>query len=173
MDSNKYGWHYQKDNKPIWLFLAPGRWWAELEFHLAGNGRLFLSARRRRSVIWHAIYSISFYALVLLACAHLLVNSSGGRPRQHASELPSSAIYNEVATSSREEMPARPEIATAEIPSEPAQSMALSIEANEVPVAAEPPTGSHSGRDVAKIKPRAQDGAADTASVGTGELEGL
>lgn len=75
MDSNRYGWYYGKTNMPIWIFLRPGRWWAELEFHLAGNGRLFLSGRRRRSVVWHLLYSLLFYALVIFGVASML---SGG-----------------------------------------------------------------------------------------------
>ena len=72
MNSNQYGWYYEKSNMPIWLLLAPGRWWAELEFHLAGNGRLFLTGRRRRSIVWHGLYSISFYALVIFLAVYFL-----------------------------------------------------------------------------------------------------
>ena len=72
MNSNQYGWYYEKSNMLIWLLLAPGRWWAELEFHLAGNGRLFLTGRRRRSIVWHGLYSISFYALVIFLAVYFL-----------------------------------------------------------------------------------------------------
>lgn len=72
MNSNRYGWYYEKSNKPVWLLLTPGRWWAELEFHLAGNGRLFLTGRRRRSIIWHGLYSIFFYAIVLFLAVYFL-----------------------------------------------------------------------------------------------------
>lgn len=65
MDSNRYGWYYAKTNMPIWILLTPGRWWAELEFHMAGNGRLFLSGRRRRSVVWHILYTLLFYVLIV------------------------------------------------------------------------------------------------------------
>ncbi|WP_242076355.1 hypothetical protein [Brevundimonas diminuta] len=72
MDSNRYGWYYGKTNMPIWIFLTPGRWWAELEFHLAGNGRLFLSGRRRRSVVWHLLYTLLFYGLLLAGIVYVV-----------------------------------------------------------------------------------------------------
>lgn len=119
MDSNQYGWYYGKTNMPIWIFLTPGRWWAELEFHLAGNGRLFLSGRRRRSVVWHLLYSLFFYALVIFGVAFLL---SGGLPAssRQAEPAPLSAATVAPVDDRSQEAPRRlePEVAIADSPSE-------------------------------------------------------
>lgn len=93
MDSNHYGWYYGKTNMPIWILLTPGRWWAELEFHLAGNGRLFLSGRRRRSVVWHIFYTLLFYVLVfgglfVLLGGGALVSDGQARPASIAAAQP-------------------------------------------------------------------------------------
>lgn len=101
MDSNRYGWYYAKTNMPIWIFLTPGRWWAELEFHLAGNGRLFLSGRRRRSVVWHLLYTLLFYALLVVGLVHLV--SGASRASSPTAEPPASRMADVSPRSEREQ----------------------------------------------------------------------
>lgn len=101
MDSNRYGWYYGKTNMPIWIFLTPGRWWAELEFHLAGNGRLFLSGRRRRSVVWHLLYTLLFYGLLLAGIVYLVGGAS--RAVDQTAEPPASRVAYDWPGSERKE----------------------------------------------------------------------
>lgn len=119
MDSNRYGWYYGKTNMPIWILLTPGRWWAELEFHLAGNGRLFLSGRRRRSVVWHVLYTLLFYALVFAGIFFLL---GGGAPVSDRQDTPVPVDGAELVprNSSRQEVGVRsePETMVADSPYE-------------------------------------------------------
>lgn len=119
MDSNRYGWYYGKTNMPIWIFLTPGRWWAELEFHLAGNGRLFLSGRRRRSVVWHIFYTLIFYMLIFVGLFFLLGGSSVIGDRQNSQVLsgPAEPALQESLSQTTENRP-EPEIGVAAPPYE-------------------------------------------------------
>lgn len=128
MNSNQYGWYYGKSNKPIWLLLTPGRWWAELEFHLAGNGRLFLTGRRRRSIIWHGLYSIFFYAIVIFLAVYFLGLLLGSATKGNAARP---ADMREQASSSA---PAR----------RPSQAVATTAAAEELPESLAPMQASRS-----------------------------
>lgn len=173
MDSNSYGWYYQKANMPIWLALAPGRWWAELEFHLAGNGRLFLSARRRRSIIWHALYSMVIYALGLFACAYFLGMIPASSPRQGVAETPASAVESQAVASAGEDKGAPAQAATAEYSHEEAEPSAVSDQSFGAPVIADPSDGSEPITGSEETAPRTQDNVANTVKESTAEFEGL
>lgn len=144
MDSNRYGWYYAKTNMPIWIFLTPGRWWAELEFHLAGNGRLFLSGRRRRSVVWHLIYTLLFYALLVVGIAYLL--GGGSRASSRAAEPPAAPMAAVAPRLDRDEAASAPapraasgEAAYEEIPA-PAEAVPLEPALAEAVEALDPPS---------------------------------